>query len=106
MTRPRRSGPGTAKSSCSFFTPSRRASPSRSCRRRRISSFNSKPQLAEGAGFHAEVCENFWDVLVGDTNNGHGEGSIAGDIDENVGNEAFITDADLDNNDQPPPPGN
>jgi len=62
--------------------------------------------LAEGAGFHAEVCENFWDVLVGDTNNGHGEGSIAGDIDEGAGNEAFITDADLDNDDQPPPPRN
>ena len=62
--------------------------------------------LAEGAGFHAEVCENFWDVLVGDTNNSHGEGSIAGDIDGNAGNEAFITDADLDNDDQPPPPGN
>ncbi len=62
--------------------------------------------LAEGAGFHAEVCENFWDVLVGGTNNGHGEGSIAGDIDENAGNEAFITDADLDNDDQPQgPPG-
>jgi len=56
--------------------------------------------LAEGAGFHAEVCENFWDVLVGDTNNGHGEGSIAGDIDDNAGNEAFITDADLDNDDE------
>ncbi len=62
--------------------------------------------LAEGAGFHAEVCENFWDVLVGDTNNGHGEGSIAADIDENAGNEAFITDADLDNDDQQAPPGN
>lgn len=62
--------------------------------------------LAEGAGFDAEVCETFWDQLVGDTNNGHGEGSIAGDIDENGGNEAFITDADLDNDDQPPPPGN
>ncbi len=60
--------------------------------------------LAEGAGFHAEVCENFWDVLVGDTNKGHGEGSIAGDIDENAGNEAFITDADLDNDDQPQGP--
>ena len=62
--------------------------------------------LAEGAGFHAEVCETFWDQLVGDTNNGHGEGSIAGDIDENAGNEAFVTDADLDNDDQTPPTAN
>ena len=60
--------------------------------------------LAEGAGFHAEVCENFWDQLAGDTNNGHGDGSITGDINESAGNEAFITDADLDNDDQPPPP--
>jgi para-nitrobenzyl esterase len=60
--------------------------------------------LAEGAGFHAEVCENFWDVLVSDTNNGHGEGSFTGGNNENAGNETFITDADLDNDDQPPPP--
>src|SRR6266481_5676381 len=58
--------------------------------------------LAEGAGFHSEVCENFWDVLAGDTNNGHGEGSIAGDIDDDAGNEAFVTDADLDNDDKVP----
>jgi carboxylesterase type B len=68
--------------------------------------FQFETPLGEGAGFHAEVCENFWDVLVGDTNNGHGEGSIAGDIDENSGNEAFITDADIDNDDQLPPSGN
>ena len=53
--------------------------------------------LAEGAGFHAEVCEKFWDKFVGDTNNGHGEASIAGDIDETGGNDRFLTDADLDN---------
>jgi hypothetical protein len=52
------------------------------------------------------VCENFWDVIVGDINSGHGGGSIAGDIDENAGNEAFITDADLDNDDEAPPPRN
>jgi para-nitrobenzyl esterase len=28
--------------------------------------------LAEGAGYPAEVCEEFWDVLARDTNNGHG----------------------------------
>jgi para-nitrobenzyl esterase len=60
--------------------------------------------IAEGAGFHFDVCENFWDVLVGDTNNGHGEGSFTGDNNENAGNETFITDADFDNDDQPLPP--
>lgn len=55
--------------------------------------------LAGGAGFHAEVCESFWDVLVGDTNNGHGEGSIAGDADDSAGYEQFLTNADLDNDD-------
>src|SRR5260370_30687178 len=49
--------------------------------------------LAEGAGFHAEGSETFWYQLVGDTNNGHGEGRIAGDIDDNAGNQAFMTDA-------------
>ncbi len=34
--------------------------------------------LAEGAGYHAELCEDFWDKLAGDTNNGHGEGSDGG----------------------------
>jgi para-nitrobenzyl esterase len=28
--------------------------------------------IIEGAGYHANVCEDFWDKLVGYTNNGHG----------------------------------
>jgi hypothetical protein len=48
------------------------------------------------------VCENFWDVLVGDTNNGHAVGidGASGLMPENAGNEKFLTDADLDNDDQ------
>ena len=59
--------------------------------------------LAEGAGFHFDVCENFWDQLAGDTNNGHAVGSdgSAGLMLENAGNEKFLTDADLDNDDKP-----
>jgi para-nitrobenzyl esterase len=65
--------------------------------------------LAEGARYPlADVCEAFWDVLAGDTNNGHGVGvdpaggpdSIAGDDNENAGNEAFLTPADF-NDDSP-----
>jgi para-nitrobenzyl esterase len=32
--------------------------------------------ISEGAGYHAAVCDSFWDKLAGDTNNGHGRGSI------------------------------
>jgi len=57
--------------------------------------------LAEGAGFH-EVCNSFWDVLAGDTNNGHATGQQDGWplIEENKGNEPFLTDHDLDKDDQ------
>jgi para-nitrobenzyl esterase len=59
--------------------------------------------LAEGSGFHTEVCDDFWDKLAGDTNNGHGEavnGDREGLADDNAGNEPFLTKADLNNDDQ------
>ncbi len=60
--------------------------------------------LAEGAGFHFDVCETFWDEVAGDTSNGHAVGSdlARGAMPENAGNEKFLTDADLDNDDQLP----
>jgi hypothetical protein len=58
------------------------------------------PALADGAGFHSLACD-FFDVLAGITNNGHGEGGIAGDFDEGHGNEPFITiPDDLDQDDR------
>jgi para-nitrobenzyl esterase len=56
--------------------------------------------ISAGAGYHAEVCATFWDVLARDTNSRHGEGrdSAADEpADENAGNEPFLTYADLDN---------
>jgi hypothetical protein len=32
--------------------------------------------IREGAGYHADKCDAFWDKLAGYTNNGHGNGSI------------------------------
>ena len=58
--------------------------------------------LAEGAGFHFDVCENFWDEVAGDINNGHAVGSDLADgpMPENAGNEKFLTNGDLDKDDQ------
>ncbi len=55
-----------------------------------------------GLGYHTDVCEILWDNLAGDTNNGHAVGSDGGKdlMPENAGNEKFLTDADLDNDDQ------
>jgi para-nitrobenzyl esterase len=64
--------------------------------------------LTEGAGSSGELCDGFWDVLAGDTNNGHGgsgidssgPGMMVRDLAENAGNEPFLTPADLDGSDQ------
>lgn len=57
-----------------------------------------------GLGYHTGVCEILWDTVAGDTNNGHALGSdgVTGLMPENTGNEQFLTDADLDNDDQLP----
>ncbi len=54
-------------------------------------------------GYHTDVCEILWDKVAGDTNNGHAVGSDGeGDLmPDNAGNEKFLTDADLDNDDKP-----
>ncbi len=53
-------------------------------------------------GYHTGVCESLWDEVAGDTNNGHALGSEGGKdlMPDNAGNEKFLTDADLDNDDR------
>ncbi len=65
--------------------------------------------FAAALGYHTGVCESLWDEIAGDINNGHAVGSDEGKdlMPENAGNEKFLTDANVDNDDElqrPPVP--